>query len=84
MAEFDTELCEGCKRIDNETTAIAGVMVTLVGIGIRLDRAVDADRVCQLPTTEVVGLSVDSPSAVESTEAQKSPFRFSVPDGSAH
>jgi hypothetical protein len=39
---------------------------------------------CQLPTTEVVGLSVDSLSAVESTEAWRSPFRFSVPDGSAH
>ena len=39
---------------------------------------------CQLPTTEVVGLSVDSPSAVESTEAWKSTFRFNIPDFSAH
>jgi len=46
VAEFDTEPCEGCKRIDDEATAIAGVVVTIVGIGIRLDRAVDADRVC--------------------------------------
>ena len=45
MAEFDTEPCEGCKRIDDETAAITGVVVTVVGIWIRLDRAVDADWV---------------------------------------
>jgi hypothetical protein len=36
------------------------------------------------PTTEVVGLSVDSPSADIGSEAVYSPFRFSVPDFSAH
>jgi cysteine synthase A len=39
---------------------------------------------CQYPTTEVVGLSVDSSSTVDSTEAWKSPFRFNIPDVSAH
>ena len=51
MAEFDTEPCESCTRIDDETTAIAGMMVTVVGIGIgtRLDRAVAADWVRDSP-----------------------------------
>jgi DNA-binding transcriptional ArsR family regulator len=43
-----------------------------------------SEMMSQLPTTEVVGLSVDSPSAVVPTEAWNSPFRFNVPDLSAH
>ena len=39
---------------------------------------------CQLPTSELVGLSVDSPSASGVEEAWNSPFRFSVPDVSAY
>ena len=44
----------------------------------------EPESIRQLPTTDVVGLSVDSPSAVALTEALKSPFRFNVPDVSAH
>jgi hypothetical protein len=46
MPKFDAEPRERCKCVDDEATAIAGVMVMIAGIGIRLDRAADAGRVC--------------------------------------
>lgn len=42
-SEFDAESCEGCKRVDDDSTPIASVVITVVGIGARLDHAVDVD-----------------------------------------
>jgi hypothetical protein len=45
MAEFDAESREGCKRVDDEPTAVAGVMIALIRIWPYLDGTVDADLV---------------------------------------
>ena len=45
VAKFDAEPRECRKRVDDEPTAIAGVVVTLIGIQPRLGSAVDTDRV---------------------------------------
>jgi transcription initiation factor TFIIB len=50
----------------------------------RNDSMGDDESICQLPTTELVGLAVDSPSDSVTEEAVYSPFKFSVPDVSAH
>ena len=59
MAEFDAEARQHCGGVDDEPTAVAGVVVTFVGVRLRLDRAVDADVERQLPTPKGMGLSVD-------------------------
>jgi hypothetical protein len=45
MSQFDPEPGERCQRVDDQSTAVTGDVITLVGIRLRLDRAVDADRV---------------------------------------
>ena len=45
MAEFDAEPSERCESIDDEPTAVAGVVIALVGIRLCLDRAVHANGV---------------------------------------
>jgi len=45
MAEFDAKSSERCERVNDESTPVAGVEIALVGIRLRLNRAVDADRV---------------------------------------
>ena len=52
MAEFDAEARQRREGVDDEPTAVAGVVVTFVGVWLRLDRAVDADVVRQLPTSK--------------------------------
>ncbi|QLG29821.1 hypothetical protein HUG10_19610 (plasmid) [Halorarum halophilum] len=44
MAEFDAESSERCERVDDEATAITGVVISVVGVAPGLDGAVDADR----------------------------------------
>lgn len=44
MFEFDTKLRECGERVDNESAAVAGVVITLVGIWSRLDGTVKTDR----------------------------------------
>jgi len=44
MTELDTEARQRGEGVDDEPTAVAGVVIALVGIRFRLDRAVDADR----------------------------------------
>jgi hypothetical protein len=43
MAEFDAEPSERCEGIDDEPTAVAGVVVTLVGIRRLFDPTVNAN-----------------------------------------
>ena len=50
MAKFDAESRQRGEGVDDEPTAVAGVVVTFVGVWLHLDRAVDADVVRQLPT----------------------------------
>jgi hypothetical protein len=45
VAEFDAEPSERCERVDDESTAVAGVVIALVGIRPLLDGTVDADWV---------------------------------------
>jgi len=45
MPEFDAEARQSGEGVDDEPTAVAGVVIALVGIRFRLDRAVDADGV---------------------------------------
>src|SRR6056297_4022123 len=45
MTEFDAEARQRRERVDDEPTAVAGVVIASVGIRFRLDRAVDADGV---------------------------------------
>ncbi|ELZ76699.1 hypothetical protein C456_03401 [Haloferax volcanii DSM 14919] len=45
MPQFDPEPGEGCERVDDQSTAVTGDVIALVGIRLRLNRAVDADRV---------------------------------------
>ena len=45
MTEFDTEARQSCEGVDDEPTAVAGVVIALVGIWFYLNRAVDADGV---------------------------------------
>ena len=45
MAEFHAEPSERCEGIDDEPTAVAGVVIVLVGIQLCLDRAVHTDGV---------------------------------------
>jgi hypothetical protein len=44
MAEFHAKPRERCERVDDETTPIAGVVISVVGVGPGLDGAVDTDR----------------------------------------
>jgi hypothetical protein len=44
MGEFHAESGERCERVDDETTAITGVVISVTGIGPGLDGTVDADR----------------------------------------
>ena len=44
MAEFHAKSSERCERVNDESTPVAGVEIALVGIRLRLNRAVDADR----------------------------------------
>jgi hypothetical protein len=46
VAEFDAEGRECRQRIDDASTAVAGMVVEVVGIRALLNSAVDADRVC--------------------------------------
>ncbi len=43
MSEFDPKPCECGERVDNQSTPIAGMVITLVGIEMLLDGTVDAD-----------------------------------------
>ena len=43
VAEFDAKACECRAGVDNEATAVAGSVPTLVGISDLLKRTVDAD-----------------------------------------
>ena len=52
MSDLHAESRECCERVDDEPTAVAGVVVTFVGVWLRPDRAVDADVVRQLPTSK--------------------------------
>jgi len=45
MTEFDAESREGCKCVDDEPTAVAGVVIALIRIWPYLDGTVDADQV---------------------------------------
>jgi hypothetical protein len=45
MPEFDPEPGECRERVDDQPTAVTGDVIALVGIRLRLNRAVDADRV---------------------------------------
>ncbi|SIS17855.1 hypothetical protein SAMN05421752_11839 [Natronorubrum thiooxidans] len=45
MADFDAEPREGCKCVDDQSTAIASMVVTLVRTGRLLRRTVDTDWV---------------------------------------
>ena len=45
MPEFDPEPGECRERVDNQSTAVTGDVIALVGIRLRLNRAVDTDRV---------------------------------------
>jgi hypothetical protein len=44
VAEVDTEACEFRQGVDDEPTAVAGVVIALVGILVS-ESAVDPDRV---------------------------------------
>jgi len=46
MAEFHTEARECREGVDDEFTAVAGVVIALLGIWPLLDGTVDTDRVC--------------------------------------
>lgn len=45
MPEFDGGSRECGERVDDESTPITGVVITLVGVGMLLDGTVDADLV---------------------------------------
>jgi hypothetical protein len=45
MAEFHPEPGERREGVDDESTAVAGVVIAPLGIGLFLERTVDADRV---------------------------------------
>ena len=45
MPELDPEPGERCERVDDQSTAVTGDVIALVGIRLGLNRAVDADRV---------------------------------------
>ncbi len=45
MPEFHPEPGESCERVDDQPTAVTGDVIALVGVRIRLNRAVDTDRV---------------------------------------
>jgi len=45
MAEFHAKPGERCERVNDEPTPVAGVVIALVGIRLRLDGTVDADLV---------------------------------------
>ena len=45
MAKFHAEPRERRKRVDDQPTAVTGDVTALVGIRLRLNRTVDADRV---------------------------------------
>jgi len=45
MAEFHPEPRERCEDVDDESTAVAGVVIALLGTRPLLERTVDADRV---------------------------------------
>ncbi len=62
MPEFDPEPRERCKCVDDESTPVASMVVTVIGIETRLDRAVDADRVRDsLVFSPGVGLPMSAP-----------------------
>lgn len=42
MPDFDAEPRECCQCVDDDSNPVTDVMVTVAGIGTRLDRAVDA------------------------------------------
>ena len=46
MAEFNTEPREGCKHVDDQSTLVTSVVVTVVRIWSCLDGTIDADRMC--------------------------------------
>jgi len=48
MPQFHAEPRQRCKRVDDESTPVAGVVTALVGIRPRLDRTVDADGVIDI------------------------------------
>jgi len=45
MTEFDAEARQRREGVDDEPTAVAGVVIAFVGIQFRLDRTVDTDGV---------------------------------------
>jgi hypothetical protein len=45
MTEFDTKARQRREGVDDQPTAVAGVVIVFLGIRFRLDRAVDADGV---------------------------------------
>jgi len=44
MPQFDPKPREGCERVDDQSTAVTGDVIALVGIRLRLNRAVWTDR----------------------------------------
>lgn len=48
VAEFDAEAREGSYCVDDESTAVAGMMVALAGIRSLLNGTVDTDRVSSM------------------------------------
>jgi hypothetical protein len=44
MPEFDPKSRERCERVDDQSTAVTGDVIALVGIRFRLNRAVHTDR----------------------------------------
>ncbi len=48
MAEFDAESREGCKRVDDEPTAVAGVVISLIRTWSYLDSTIDTDQATDL------------------------------------
>jgi len=44
MPQFDPESGERCERVDDQPTSIAGDVIALLGIRLRLNRTVDTDR----------------------------------------
>lgn len=44
MAEFHAEASDRCEGIDDEATAVTGMVIPSAGVGLLLDGALDADR----------------------------------------
>jgi hypothetical protein len=55
MAEFDAKPHQRRERVDDDSTAVAGVMIAFLGIQLDLNGAVDADRV---PDALILALGV--------------------------